>query len=186
MKDISHDFPYDGLVIAAAVFSVLGLGTMVAYMLHASPQTMFLCMAVGPGLIVLSICAYGYAVIQDYRAKLATRIQRTFKPGELIYQQGDEGDRMYIITKGTVEVLWADSGEEETVVDELGEGDHFGEEAVRSESGERRQASMRAATYVETGTIDRTEFANLCEHIPTVLMEAVVKLRLGESDGLEG
>ena len=170
MKNAEDIYPYQTHLYAAVVLSVLGLGTMLAYMLRSSPYTMFLFMAVGQVMILLAIGIYAYTVVCDIRSRLASRIQRTFKPGEIIYRQGQLGERVYIITKGEVDVLLAEGDGAEIVVEHLGEGDHFGETALLSDSPEPREATVRAATHVETVTIDRDEFTSMYEHVPTVLI----------------
>lgn len=184
MKNAEDLYPHQKHLYAAAALSILGLGTMLAYMLRSSPYTVFVFMAVGQVFILLAIGIYGYTVVCDLRAQLASRIQRTFKPGETIYQQGDLGERVYVITKGEVDVLLVEDDGGETVVEHFGEGDHFGEMALLSESPEPREFSVRAATNVETITIDRDEFTSMYEHVPTVLIENVVAQREGQSEGL--
>ena len=178
MKNAEDSYPYQKHLYAAAVLSILGLGTMVAYMLHSSPYTMFVFMGAGQVMILLAIVIYGYTVVCDIRAQLATRGQLAFKPGETIYQQGEPGERVYIITKGKVDVLLVEDDGSEIVVERFGEGDHFGEMALLSESPVPREFSVRAATPVETITIDRDEFASMYEHVPTVLIENVVQSRI--------
>ena len=178
MKDAADVYRYQKHLYAAVVLGVCGLGTMLAYMLRSSPYTMFLFMAVGQALILLAIGIYGYTVVCDIRARLASRVQRSFKPEEMIYRQGDPGERVYIITKGEVDVLFAEEDGKEEVVERFRKGDHFGENALLRESPEPREFSARAATRVETITIDRDEFASMYEHVPTVLIQNVVQRRI--------
>ena len=181
MKDAEDTYPHQKHLYATVVLSVLGLSTMLAYMLHSTPYTMFVFMAVGQVLILLAIGIYGYTVVRDIRAQLASRVQRTFKPDEIIYQQGEPGDRVYVIIKGEVDVLLVEEDGTEMVVEHLGESDHFGETALLSDSPEPREFSVRAATNVETITIDQDEFRSMYEHVPTVLIESVVQHRIERS-----
>jgi len=64
-----------------------------------------------------------------------------FQDGEIIVRQGELGDCMYLVEKGTVEVLQRE-GDKEFCLTELGPGDFFGETAIFE--GETRPATVRA------------------------------------------
>jgi len=99
-----------------------------------------------------------------------------FEPGELIYQQGDIGNVMYVIRSGAVSVTRADS-HGEIVLAVLGTGDFFGEMSLLS--GGRRSASIRAQDdEVELEVITRSAFS---EHIKDPLARRVMQ---GLSDRL--
>ena len=57
--------------------------------------------------------------------------QREYKKDEVIFNQGDAGLGMYIIVKGTVEIV---CGPERHMLAELSEGDFFGELALLDDS----------------------------------------------------
>lgn len=65
-----------------------------------------------------------------------------FKDGEVIYRQGELGDRMYVVQKGKVEAFER-RGTQEFLLEELGQGDFFGELALFEQ--EVRPTTMRAA-----------------------------------------
>jgi CRP-like cAMP-binding protein len=54
---------------------------------------------------------------------------KCYKDGAVIYRQGDTGDCMYVIQKGKVEVFQR-RGTQEFMLEELGDGDFFGEMAL--------------------------------------------------------
>lgn len=56
-----------------------------------------------------------------------------FAPGETIIQQGDIGDKFYIVRSGQVDVIQAKDGEAPAVVARRGTGDFFGEVALLEE-----------------------------------------------------
>ena len=74
--------------------------------------------------------------------------------GEVIIQQGDEGDNFYIIDNGEVEVYV--NGEK---VLNIGEGGSFGELALIY--GTPRAATIKAATDVKLGGIDRDSYRRI-------------------------
>ena len=65
------------------------------------------------------------------------------RPGDIVFEFGDIGDRMYIVVKGTLEIYLQEDGTQCRFV-LLGPGDFFGEMALFTEA--RRSASVRAVT----------------------------------------
>ena len=76
-------------------------------------------------------------------------------PGEIIIQQGDEGDNFYIIDQGEVEIY---VGGEKVL--SIGEGGSFGELALIY--GTPRAATVKAASDVKLWGIDRFETISSC------------------------
>jgi len=75
-------------------------------------------------------------------------------PGEVIIQQGNEGDNFYIIDQGDVEIY---VNEEKVLT--LGEGGSFGELALIY--GTPRAATVKAATDVKLWGIDRDSYRRI-------------------------
>lgn len=98
---------------------------------------------------------------------------RDFKPGQAIFNEGDEGDLMYIIQDGSVEVV-KKIGNAEWVVAILGKGDFFGEMALISRI--RRTASVRAITEVKLLAFDRAGFQQMIEKNSRMAMAIIDKL----------
>lgn len=67
---------------------------------------------------------------------------RSYTLGEVVFHQGDAGDRMYLVYSGKVRVLRAEDGGE-VPLNTLYPGEHFGEMALVS--GQARNATIRAA-----------------------------------------
>ncbi|MBI3358044.1 MAG: FAD-dependent oxidoreductase [Nitrospirae bacterium] len=87
-----------------------------------------------------------------------------FEAGDTIIQQGDIGDRMYIITEGEVEVSKKDSAERQTVLATLGPGEYFGEMALLSK--QPRSATVRGRTKGTLVGVKRADFAALLAYFP--------------------
>lgn len=86
---------------------------------------------------------------------LSIIFQEFFVTGSKIVRQGDKGDKFYIIRGGKVIISKRppDGGDEE-FVQEISEGDYFGEQALLHE--DRRLATVTAkAPGVECLTLDR-------------------------------
>ncbi|SMG62986.1 protein containing Cyclic nucleotide-binding domain [methanotrophic bacterial endosymbiont of Bathymodiolus sp.] len=69
-----------------------------------------------------------------------------FLPGDTIFYQGDEGDSLYILLSGQVQVLIANGAGENELIAERGEGDLIGIRALRKNTN--RSATVIAKTYV--------------------------------------
>jgi Na+/H+ antiporter len=80
-------------------------------------------------------------------------------PGQYLFREGDTGDALYVIARGAVHVIVGDH-----VVDVLGGGDILGEISLLT--GAPRTASIRAATTVTLGKIERTRFEGLVRKHP--------------------
>jgi CRP-like cAMP-binding protein len=71
-------------------------------------------------------------------------IERKFQDGDCIIEQGNEGFGLFIVASGTAEVRFEDKDGNITIVNELGEGDFFGEMALLD-------ALPRSASVFATG-----------------------------------
>lgn len=77
---------------------------------------------------------------------------KVFTHGEVIIQQGDVGDRMYVVQTGNVEVVLESDGAERRL-STLKAGDFFGEMALFDKVV--RSASVRALGEARVLTIDK-------------------------------
>lgn len=86
-----------------------------------------------------------------------------FDAGEVVFYQGDLGDKVYIIESGECEVLQKREGLEK-VVATLRAGDYFGEMAVLSDAS--RNATVRALTQMDVLIVAKGDFDQLKTGIP--------------------
>lgn len=96
-----------------------------------------------------------------------------FEPGEIIVQQGAEGDGMYFMQEGHADV-WLD----DQLLAKIGAGIPFGEMALLS--GEKRMATVRALTWCITMRLSKRDFDTLRSRYPRFdsRIQALVKERL--------
>jgi CRP/FNR family transcriptional regulator, cyclic AMP receptor protein len=98
----------------------------------------------------------------------------TYKPGETIFSQGDDGDRMYVIRTGEVEIE-----RDGKIVETLSAGDVFGEMALID--GSPRAATARAKTVCELAPISEKAFVFMVHETPffalTVMRTLAERLR---------
>ena len=108
--------------------------------------------------------------------------EKAFEAGELIVEEGQTGNGLYIIVSGNVEVLKGDLAANPQVLAKRGAGDVFGEMALLGEWP--RTASVRALDEVQCLGIDRWVFLSQLERHPqvTIRMLQILAQRLRDSD----
>jgi MFS family permease len=109
--------------------------------------------------------------------QLASRLSRVHVPaGEIIFRQGDPGDRFYVIGEGEVEIA-PHGGPPKT----LGRGAYFGEIALLRDVP--RTATVTTRTGVELYLLERDVFiAAVTGHAPSAeAADAVIATRLGSA-----
>lgn len=108
--------------------------------------------------------------------------QKTFSPGDLIVEEGDTGNGLYIIVSGNVEVLKGMGTESQVTLGERASGEVFGEMALLGDWP--RTATVRSIDEVECLGIDRWVFLSLLERQPQICinMLQILAQRLRESD----
>ena len=91
----------------------------------------------------------------------------TFAPNELVMKEGEIGSKLYIISKGVVELL---HGENLTRLDTRADGSHFGMISI-FENGPtkgKRVCSVRTLTYCDFRTISKRAFSRGLRRYPEV------------------
>ncbi len=84
--------------------------------------------------------------------------EETFQSGNLILNEGEIGDKLYLIVAGSVQVFTYDSEGHEIILARLEKGNYFGEQAIATATPMPRNASVRALTDVKTYTLSHKEF----------------------------
>jgi CRP-like cAMP-binding protein len=99
------------------------------------------------------------------RAVLAQGQLLEFGPGDVVFRQGDQGDRLLVVKSGILEVVAAPSdGSEPTVVAYLGTGEVIGELALLT--GSPRSATVRSPEHAELFAVDKAVFFDLMDILP--------------------
>ena len=116
----------------------------------------------GGGLAAVPLLA---GLAPDVLDALARRLfLERFAAGDLIIQEGNVGDKLYLIQGGTTEVLATDPAGRQRPVATLHEGDHFGEVALLYDLP--RTASIRARTPVQLLSLSRADLGELLAAVP--------------------
>lgn len=80
----------------------------------------------------------------------------SFAAGTVIVHQGDSPDKFYIITSGHADVFYCPPDGEDTLINQMGPGEYFGEIGLLKSS--RRVATVRARTDMTVMSMDHATF----------------------------
>ena len=102
----------------------------------------------------------------------------TYQDGQIIFKEGDNGDWIYVVDEGEVEISKNVSGQR-IVVETLKEGDVFGEMAYIDKDPRSATATAKGKTVV--GIIDREffdqEFNKISADFQKILKTVAFRLR---------
>lgn len=144
------------LILAAAIIALWSV-------LQPGPISLTLFMVVAQGLIVGGVVLY--VVVTLIRFKRRHGVSRVhFAAGETIFQQGEAGDFLYIITSGEVAVIQEEPEQGPKMIAKLGPGEYFGEMALLNDTP--RIATVRTLTSVDAVMIERLDFTTLYTYLP--------------------
>ena len=88
-----------------------------------------------------------------------------FGSGDVVFRQGDEGDRLFIVKSGVLEIIATPTdGTEAMPVAYLGTGEVLGELALLT--GSPRSATARSPERAELFTLDKAVFRDLMDTLP--------------------
>src|ERR1700722_14112223 len=120
---------------------------------------------------------------EELRLLVPGVIVQKFGASESIVREGDDGDSLFIIREGTVEVVAAKNGKQVHITD-LAPPAFFGEMALMT--GEKRTATIRARTDVELLELNRDAFGQLFKNHPETAaqMGEIIAVRLTERNEL--
>lgn len=118
-----------------------------------------------------SLPAFRLVALDDLRS-LADRCQeKTFKPGERVFTEGELGASLFIILRGTVGVSQG-AGTRARDIANLGPGSYFGEYAI-FDGGPRTATASATEAGCTLLVLDRQTFIQFGEKNPKVLIEVI-------------
>ena len=98
---------------------------------------------------------------------------KVYTDGEVIVRQGDEGNCMYVIQAGKVEVI-KEERDQQISLGVLGKGEFFGEMALFER--ESRSATVLAQGETRILTIDKRTLLRRIQEDPTLAFQLLEKL----------
>lgn len=116
---------------------------------------------------------------------------RSIRPGELLFKEGDPGDKFYIVQGGAVEILKDKAGAEADRLAVKRAGDSFGEMALLTDAP--RSATVRALEPTNLLVVSRADFEQLLggDTLATRVMRSLAKslralnIRFGARDAAD-
>jgi serine phosphatase RsbU (regulator of sigma subunit) len=94
------------------------------------------------------------------------------KTGDILFNEGDPGEHLYIVVNGELEVLMAPGTQDELILNILHDGEYLGEMSLIQPGG-HRTASARARGDVVLLTMNRKKFMDLIKRHPELAFSMV-------------
>lgn len=109
------------------------------------------------------------------------KLGRQYEDGETIIKQGEQGECLFVIQEGKVEVI-DESGKKEIKLAELGETEFFGEMGLFEK--DVRSCTVRALGDAKIMTIDKRNFYKTIQKDPSLAYRLLEKMsnRLRETN----
>jgi CRP-like cAMP-binding protein len=116
-----------------------------------------------------------FAKVEPSRLKLLafTSESLSYEDGEVVFEEGDLADAVYVIIDGEAEIL-ADTGTGRVSVGRLGKDELFGELAVLNNAP--RSATLRARGHLKVLRIDGEKFVTLLADNQSVALAVIRQL----------
>lgn len=86
---------------------------------------------------------------------------KTFNKGEVLFKEGEAGDVLYVIRKGSVKVARRNAQGVDVTQTYIAAGNYVGEMALLSEETQPRTATVTATVKCETIVIDKSDFLDV-------------------------
>jgi len=167
---------YRRILLAAEILIVVGALLALLAVQNLTPITLSLFLVVAPTSIVVGVILYLVALLTSFLRRHGVSHVH-FAPGEIIFRQGDEGDFVYNIIDGQVEIVREEPEGKEQVIRQMGPGEYFGEMALIRHSP--RTATVRALTAVNAVALSQADFLALYMYLPDLhqSIEKIVQQR---------
>lgn len=101
------------------------------------------------------------------------KLGRLYRDGEVVIHKGDEGNCLFVIQEGKVDVF-DHNGEGEVKIAELGASEFFGEMGLFEK--DVRSCTVRASGDAKILTIDRKNFYKTIQKDPTLAYRLLQKM----------
>ena len=95
---------------------------------------------------------------------------RVYQDGEVVVRQGEEGDCLFVVQEGELEVIREEAGTE-TLIRRVARDELFGEMAVFER--QRRSATVRARGQARVLTLDKKNFLRRVNEDPSLAFRIV-------------
>lgn len=113
-----------------------------------------------PGKLFAGVSESDLEVVVEHCAK------ETFLAGDSVFKEGDEGDTLFIVESGSIEIYKTIRGDVDRVLGTVGPGEIFGE--MTFIDGSKRSAGARTVEPTALLVLSRNDFNKLAETHPGV------------------
>lgn len=122
--------------------------------------------------------------VDDLEAVNELLVEKRFRKGSVIFEQGDDGDALYIVESGRAKVAIKDEEGREKILSVFGEGDYFGEMALLSD--QPRSATVTVVGDTELLMLPKEVFEKFLAANLNVMRQFVslMSRRLAETSAL--
>lgn len=104
-----------------------------------------------------------------------SKLGRSYRDGEIVINKGDEGNCLFVIQEGKVDIF-DHKGDKEVKIAELGATEFFGEMGLFEK--DVRSCTVRASGDAKIMTIDKRNFYKTIEKDPTIAYRLLQKMSL--------
>jgi len=112
-----------------------------------------------------------FAGVAPSRLKLLafTSDRVSYRPGDILFKQGDPGDAAYVVLSGTADILVSAGGNDDIKVASIETNSIVGEIAILCDVA--RTATVKASAPLETLRIKKDHFIRLLAEFPEMAVE---------------
>ena len=113
-----------------------------------------------------------FSLVDDRQIRAVAMMgeELSFRDGERLFEQGDEGDAAYVVISGAVDVIVRTESGERSVAT-LGQGEIFGELAVLCDRPRTTAIAARGALHVFK--LERGVILNMLREFPDVALQMI-------------
>jgi len=108
-------------------------------------------------------------------SSLFQKFLKGYRNNQVIFNEGDYGDEMFIIYRGKVRIVKQTSNQEEKTLAELKPGEFFGEMAL-IDSDPRSATAVSGADGTELIVLDKPKFTYMVSQMPDFSLSIMRKL----------
>lgn len=121
-------------------------------------------------LLVREIDIFSDLSVSELAAVASVTEAVSHSSNQVVIQEGDMGETMFLIVKGRVAVIKHLGAENELELDHIDSGDYFGEMALFEDR--QRSASIRTLSESEFLVLHKAEFNEIVHEFPEIALNA--------------
>ena len=121
--------------------------------------------------------------VNELAAVASVTEEAAFDEMEMVFQEGEIGDTLFLVLEGEVAVIKDCNAEREFELDTIGPGDYFGEMALFGD--DRRSATIRVKKNARFLTLNKQELQEIVREYPQIALHVcrVLSMRIRRLHG---